>query len=480
MRKIFVVILLLLAVVISSAQTDTLSSNWTFRQVRTNIWHKATVPGVVHTDLIDNNIIEDPFFRLNERGVQWVDKEDWEYKTTFDLSSEMFARQNIELTFYGLDTYADVYLNDSLILKADNMFRTWTVNVKGVAKAKGNELRVYLHSPIKVDIPKFDALDFRYVSDNDQSANGGIFDKQVGVFARKAGYHYGWDWGPRLVTSGIWRPVVLSAWNDLKINNIRYIRENITDKNASLKVVAEVEATKSGTATMTVTTDELKQKWTAKVQLKQGKNTVEIPVSIRNPKLWWCNGLGEPNLYHFTTSISLGSTTVSDSENIGLRDIKILREKDEFGTSYTVQINGVKAFMKGANYIPQHSFLTEVTDSMYERTILDAVNANMNMLRVWGGGIYENDIFYDLCDKYGILVWQDFMFACSFYPTEGEMLESVRQEAIDNVIRLRNHPCIALWCGNNECQAAWYGWGYKSRYDAMGRGISELIMKQYT
>lgn len=469
-----------MAVVVSSAQTDTLSSNWTFRQVRTNIWHKATVPGVVHTDLIANNIIEDPFFRLNERAVQWVDKEDWEYKTTFDLSSEMFNRQNIELTFYGLDTYADVYLNDSLILKADNMFRTWTVNVNGVAKAKGNELRVYLHSSIKVDIPKFDALDFRYVSDNDQSANGGIFDKQVGIFARKAGYHYGWDWGPRLVTSGIWRPIVVKAWDDLKINNVRYIQENISVKNASLKLVAEVEATKAGAATMTVSADGLSQKWTAKAQLKEGVNTIEIPVSIRNPKLWWCNGLGEPNLYHFTASVSLDGTTDSRSENIGLRDIKVLREKDEFGTSYTVQINGVKAFMKGANYIPQHSFLTEVTDSMYERTILDAVNANMNMLRVWGGGIYENDIFYDLCDKYGILVWQDFMFACSFYPTEGEMLENVRQEAIDNVVRLRNHPCIALWCGNNECQAAWYGWGYKSRYDAMGRGISELIMKQYT
>ena len=175
-RLIFIAILAITAIT-ASAQTDTLSSNWTFRQVRTNIWHKATVPGVVHTDLIANNIIEDPFFRLNERGVQWVDKEDWEYKTTFDISSEMLGRQNIELTFYGLDTYADVYLNDSLILKADNMFRTWTVNVKGIAKDKGNELRVYLHSPIKVDIPKFDALDFQYASDNDQSANGGIFDK---------------------------------------------------------------------------------------------------------------------------------------------------------------------------------------------------------------------------------------------------------------------------------------------------------------
>lgn len=478
-NRIVLFALAMLMVFSSAAQIDTISEGWTFRQVRLGIWYPAIVPGLVHTDLIDNGIIEDPFFRLNERSVQWVDKEDWEYKTYFDAAG-IADRQNIELTFNGIDTYADVYLNDSLILKADNMFRTWTADVKGILKERGNELRVYLHSPLKVDIPKFDALPFRYVSDNDQSANGGVFDKQVGIFARKAGYHYGWDWGPRLVTSGIWRPVVLRGWDDVLIRNVRYVQESITDKKASLKVVAEVEATKSGIATMTITADGLSQKWTATVQLNKGANTVEIPVSIRNPKLWWCNGLGDPNLYCFTACISLDGTTDSRSENIGLRDIKVLRDKDESGTSYTVQINGVKAFMKGANYIPQHSFLTEVTDSMYERTILDAVNANMNMLRVWGGGIYENDIFYDLCDKYGVLVWQDFMFACSFYPTEGEMLESVRQEAIDNVVRLRNHPCIALWCGNNECQAAWYGWGYKKRYDAMGNGISELIMKQYT
>lgn len=460
-------------------ESQDINSDWTFREVRRDIWHPATVPGVVHTDLIDNEIIEDPFYRLNERGVQWVDKEDWEYKTTINVKDEIFGKQHIELVFEGLDTYADVYLNDSLILKADNMFRSWKTDVKNIIKKNNNELRVYFHSPIKVDIPKFDALDFQYESGNDQSENGGIFDKRVGVFARKAGYHYGWDWGPRLVTSGIWRPVHIDGWDEVKINNVRYIQKNITSKIAEIKAVAEFNAEKAGFATLEVSAEGISQKWSTKVPVVKGVNKVEVPVVIKNPKLWWSNGLGKPNLYKFTTSVSLNDNSDSKTENIGLRDLKIIREKDEFGTSYYVRLNGVNVFMKGANYIPQHSFLTEVTDSMYEKTILDAVNANMNMLRVWGGGIYENDIFYELCDKYGILVWQDFMFACSLYPTEGELLENIRQEAIENVIRLRNHACIALWCGNNECQAAWYGWGYKRAYDKLGKGISGKIWNQF-
>ncbi len=482
MKRISISILFFLIALISVSQTMELSQNWEFKQANTDIWRPATVPGVVHTDLIDNKIIEDPFFRLNERDIQWIDKEDWIYKTVFDTDAEMLEKQNISMIFYGLDTYADVYLNDKLILKADNMFRTWTADVKGILKEKQNKLRVYLHSPIKIDIPKFDALNFQYASDNDQSEIGGIGKKQVGIFARKAGYHYGWDWGPRLVTSGIWRPIVIEAWNDLKINNVRYIQENISAQKATLKAIVEINATTAGKTTINIKAKDKnnsKFNWTKTANLTKGINTIEIPIEINNPNLWWCNGLGTPHLYEFTTQIKQKNSTDSRTENIGLRDIKIIREKDEFGTTYYVRLNGENVFMKGANYIPQHSFLTEVTDSMYERTIADAVNANMNMLRVWGGGTYENDIFYDLCDKYGILVWQDFMFACSLYPTEGELLENVRLEAIDNVIRLRNHACIALWCGNNECQAAWYGWGYKRKYDKMGNGISDIIWKQF-
>lgn len=446
-----------------------IDSGWSFKQVRGNNWYPATVPGVVHTDLMDNDIIEDPFYRLNERGVQWVDKEDWEYKTTLNVAPDVFDKDHIELDFKGLDTYADVYLNDSCILKTNNMFREWTVEVKNLLKKEGNQLRIYFHSPIKVDMPKFDALKYPLEAGNDQSENGGVFDKKVSVFARKAGYHYGWDWGPRLVTSGIWRPVYLIGWNDARIENVQYIQEKVTAKRADIKTRAEVIADKEGEATLTLQAEGIKDSWTKTVPVKKGTNLIEIDLVVKNPKLWWTNGLGEAHLYPFTATLTMnGKTADTQTTNLGIRSLKVIYAKDADGHTFHFELNGKPLFAKGANYIPQDNFLPRVTPERYEKTILDAVNANMNMLRIWGGGIYENDIFYDLCDKYGILVWQDFMFACSTYPMNPEMLENIRQEAIENVVRLRNHPCIAIWCGNNEIHTAWFNWGWMQKYKKLG------------
>lgn len=424
-----------------------LNEGWQFRQARLSNWYPATVPGVVHTDLMNNGIIEDPYFRLNERGVQWIDKEDWVYESSFSLSDEFMNRQNIDLLFKGLDTYADVYLNDSLILKADNMFREWRVEVKSLVKSSGNILRIYFHSPLKVDIPKWDALPYHYSAGNDQSENGGVFNKKVSVFARKAGYHYGWDWGPRLVTSGIWRPVYVEAWNDARISNVFIRQHEVNEKKAVLTGQVEVVADKEMTDASVVLTDTDNGKVLARVKtsLKQGVNKVELPFVMKNPELWWSNGLGNPHLYTFETTLVVGKQTAdAHQDRVGVRSLKVIRKPDAHGTSFFFELNGRPVFMKGANYIPQDNFLPRVTEESYRRTIQDAADVHMNMLRVWGGGIYENDIFYDLCDEYGILVWQDFMFACSLYPAEGEWLENVRREAIDNVRRLRNHPCIAI------------------------------------
>ncbi|MDD4514592.1 glycoside hydrolase family 2 protein [Massilibacteroides sp.] len=455
-----------------------IDKGWTFKQERGNNWYPATVPGVVHTDLMDNKIIEDPFFRLNERGVQWIDKEDWIYKIQLNVSSELFDKDNIELDFKGLDTYADVYLNDSCILKANNMFREWRVDVKGLLKKADNELRIYFHSPIKMDIPKFDALNYVNEAGNDQSQNGGVFDKKVSVFARKAGYHYGWDWGPRLVTSGIWRPVYLEGWNNARIDNVHYIQEKVSAKRANIKVKAEVLADKAGEAVLTIKADGIKNGWTTKASLTKGVNLIEKDIVVNNPKLWWSNGLGEPHLYSFTTTVSFnGKEADSRTENLGIRELKVINEKDEFGHTFYFRLNGVNVFAKGANYIPQDNFLPRLTFKNYEKTILDAVNANMNMLRIWGGGIYEEDMFYELCDKYGILVWQDFMFACSTYPMNPEMLDNIRHEAKDNIIRLRNHPSIAIWCGNNESHTAWFNWGWMPKFKKLG--VLDEMRKDY-
>lgn len=480
-----IITLLLVAIQFSMMDAHPLQQfiheGWTFRQARGTNWYPATVPGVVHTDLLNNGLIEDPFYRLNERGVQWVDKEDWMYRTTFDVSPELLSKENIILRFDGLDTYADVTLNGKKILSADNMFREWQADVRSLLKLKDNQLEVYLHSPIKIAMPKWEAVPFRYRSSNDQSENGGLFDRKVGVFVRKAGYHFGWDWGPRLVTSGIWRPVTLEAWDDARINDVFYNQKAVTEREASIDVVVELLADKEVTAELKVVnrTDHRTENRKS-VRLIKGLNKVPVSFTMKKPKLWWTNGLGEPFLYDMAVTLYLNGTEVDVKEQkLGIRSLKVITAPDRYGESFYFELNGKPLFAKGSNYIPCDNFLPRVTDSIYDKTIRDAVAANMNMLRVWGGGIYENDLFYELCDEQGILVWQDFMFACSMFPAEGDLLENIRREAIDNVRRLRNHACIALWCGNNECLDAWFNWNWKPTYDRQNPAYSELIWKQF-
>lgn len=459
-----------------------LHEGWKFRQARLTNWYPATVPGVVHTDLLQNKIIEDPFFRLNERGLQWIDKEDWVYETCFTLAADMMRKENMELVFEGLDTYADVYLNDECILKADNMFRRWSIPVRQYIREENNILKVYFHSPVKIDVPKWDALPYQYPASNDQSENGGLFNKKISIFARKAGYHYGWDWGPRLVTSGIWRPVYIRAWSDLRINDVFIEQKEVGAGRAVIAGHVELDADKDMNGVLVTITDEVTGRvlgeWQA--DLKRGTNRVTVDFVLHKPKLWWSNGLGEPFLYRFRTDIIAGGELLdSKTERVGIRSLKVVHQPDKDGHTFYIELNGRPVFAKGANYIPLDNFLPRVTPENYKRTILDAAGVNMNMLRVWGGGIYENDVFYDLCDEHGIMIWQDFMFACSMYPAEGALLDNIHQEAVDNVKRLRNHACIALWCGNNECQDAWLGWGWKREIERQNKEYADKIWAQY-
>ena len=459
-----------------------LHEGWKFRQARLTNWYPATVPGVVHTDLLQNKIIEDPFFRLNERGLQWIDKEDWVYETCFTLAADMMRKENMELVFEGLDTYADVYLNDECILKADNMFRRWSIPVRQYIREENNILKVYFHSPVKIDVPKWDALPYQYPASNDQSENGGLFNKKISIFARKAGYHYGWDWGPRLVTSGIWRPVYIRAWSDLRINDVFIEQKEVGAGRAVIAGHVELDADKDMNGVLVTITDEVTGRvlgeWQA--DLKRGTNRVTVDFVLHKPKLWWSNGLGEPFLYRFRTDIIAGGELLdSKTERVGIRSLKVVHQPDKDGHTFYIELNGRPVFAKGANYIPSDNFLPRVTPENYKRTILDAAGVNMNMLRVWGGGIYENDVFYDLCDEHGIMIWQDFMFACSMYPAEGALLNNIHQEAVDNVKRLRNHACIALWCGNNECQDAWLGWGWKCEIERQNKEYADKIWAQY-
>lgn len=449
-----------------------LHDHWKFKAAGQERWLEAKVPGCVHADLFRNGEIPDPFYGTNERELQWIDKTDWEYTASFDVQPELFRAQQIEIVFSGLDTYADVYLNGAKIIAADNMFRTWRADVKALLRPADNTLYVHFRSPIQEDLPKLEKLGYALPATNDQSDVGGLGENKVSVFARKAPYHYGWDWGPRLVTSGIWRNVTLIGWNEVRMTDLFIEQQDIRSDLARLSAHVEVETSAAWEGELLIATEG--GAWRQTVAFAQpGIHQVAVPLTIEQPRLWWSAGLGTPHRYTFEAVLmnGEGQARASRSATTGLRSVKLVTKPDEHGATFYIELNGVPLFCKGANHIPNDSFVTEVSDERYRHEVASAAESNMNMLRVWGGGIYEQDVFYDLCDEYGILVWQDFMFACSMYPGDEHFLENVRIEAEENIKRLRNHPCIALWCGNNEIDTAWShydenaGWGgWKAEY----------------
>jgi len=485
-RIFFILVLVILTFCVSNEIDPNLvlekeiSENWLFSQVEKNEWLPAAVPGTVHTDLLANEIIEDPFYRLNEHDVQWIDKVKWEYKTTFIVEKEILQKDRVELDFKGLDTYADILLNGKKILETDNMFREWQIEVKETLMPGENELSIIFRSPITEGIKKYDAQGYEIpVSDNDLAKIGQVEgEKKVSIYTRKAGYHFGWDWGPRLVTSGIWRPVMIRAWDAAKIENLQIVQNSVEEEKATFSAVIEIEAEKKAKAKLSIHNE---QAVLAKdeIQLKKGLQKITVDFEIKNPKLWWTNGLGEQHLYNISAQLDIKGQKVKEETRIGIRTLELVREKDDDGTSFYFKLNGHPVFMKGANYIPNDVFLPRVTEENYRTVVESAKNANNNMLRVWGGGVYEEDIFYDLCDENGILVWQDFMFACAMFPGDEAFLENVRHEAIDNVKRLRNHPSIALWCGNNEILAAWKGWGWERAERAKNKENADKIWQAY-
>lgn len=449
-----------------------LEENWTFNMEGSKQVYKATVPGTVHTDLLSARAIPEPFFRENEKLCQWVDKKNWVYKTKFYVDSADLAYSAAYIHFKGLDTYAEVKLNGKPILTANNMFRSWKAHVKKELVKGENTLEIRFVSPVEIGLKKLDKFGYALPADNDQSVVGGLGDKKISVFTRKAPYHYGWDWGPRLVTSGIWRPVELCFIDKAEICDVYIDQKSVSSEEAQIYALVNLDNYQAGQYKLEISDGETGEKYaTEKFDLHPDDTTVSLGFTINKPRLWWPNGYGRQNLYRFkATLFSNGKVADTKSTTTGLREIKVIREADSAGKSFYFEVNGTPVFAKGANYIPGDNFLTRVDTAKYEYLVKSAANANMNMLRVWGGGIYENDFFYELCDKYGILIWQDFMFACSMYPGNNYFIENVRLEAIENIVRLRNYACLALWCGNNEIDIAWCnanencGWGWKQKY----------------
>ncbi|RAJ74006.1 beta-mannosidase [Chitinophaga dinghuensis] len=461
------------------SQQIVMDRGWEFARADEQIWRSATVPGTVHTDLMAHQLIPDPFKGANEKAVQWVDKKDWLYRCSFEVSAEMLQKDMLELEFNGLDTYARVYLNNQLILTTNNMFIPWKADVKKYLHPGKNQLQITLESPIKHDMPLFLKDSLIYPAGNDVS------DIPLSVYARKAPYHYGWDWGPRLVTSGIWRPVTLHAWNKATIRDIAF-QQDIKPGVAVVKNTITVEAAVAGSYKLNVTAV-LNRKnvvgITVPAILKKGINEINVPLTIKQPQLWWPNGMGAQNLYQIKVKLFNDQQDVAFTEkNVGLRTIEVINKPDSLGESFYVKVNGRPVFMKGANYIPQDNFLPRVTKEKYAQLFNDMQESHFNMVRVWGGGIYEDDQFYDLADATGILVWQDFMYACTLYPWDQAFLENAAKEAASNINRLKHHAALALWCGNNEVAVAIKNWGWQngyaytnSQYDHMIEGYNKLF-----
>jgi beta-mannosidase len=449
-----------------------LELKWEFRQKGKADWHKASVPGTVHTDLFTNGMIADPFYGSNEKELQWIENEDWEYRSVFEADSVILSFKRVELTFEGLDTYAKVYVNDSLVLVADNMFRTWQPDVRRLLHKGQNTLYLLFESAVKEG--KHKATELPYTLPEGER-----------VFSRKAQYHYGWDWGPRFVTCGIWKPLSLVMWNDIKIESVNYRIRELNSSLARVDLIFRTHCNNPGRynfeCVYATGSFERSPAVTFKTKfLRSGLNSDTVECVIKDPKLWWCNGMGQQPLYTMKYTVKNDDRRIAQGGafTLGIRTVELVTKPDSAGAAFYFKVNGVPVFMKGANYIPQDNFLSRVTGDFNEEIVHAAKRANMNMLRVWGGGTYASDEFYAACDKAGILVWQDLMFACAMYPVDKAFVENVKAEVKQQALRISQHPCLALWCGNNECDEGWKNWGWQKQF-RYSKKDSLVIWKNY-
>jgi len=457
-----------LLIILKKVEKISLNGEWKLSDKERLINIPAEVPGSVFEALIKDNVIDDPFYGLREHEISWVYEAEWTYETKFDLEPSFLEHENILLYCYGLDTISNVILNEEHLGFTNNMFIRYDFNVKPILKSKDNRILIKFKSPtVKAREEK---------EKNSINLNTGYAAIPGVPYLRKAQYSFGWDWGPKLPDIGIWQSIELIGSDNLRIDSV-YITQklqynkdfnNITDLG-EITGIGVMSADLSIKINLLSDLQEIDLKqYTIRVNLKAPDGTVfthdkplhslipTVEFNIEYPYLWWTHDLGTPNLYDLTVSIRNKFTIDIFKQKIGIRDIQLIQKPDKWGETFFFLLNGVPIFAKGANWIPIDSFIPRgKRRGLYESNLINAKEANMNMIRVWGGGIYEDDQFYDLCDELGILVWQDFPFACAVYPHKEEFIENLKIEAIQNIKRLRNHPSLALWCGNNEVEWLW-------------------------
>lgn len=450
-----------------------LCGNWNFRCLNKNQFSNQTflgsVPGSLTLDLLNLKKIPDPFWRENEQEVSKLSDYDWEYFRDFTLDSHIFLQENIDLVFEGLDTLCDIWLNNQKVAQTSDMHRTFIFNVKPLLSEGLNTIRLVFKSPTEYMLAAYKA----------QALVGGTGGQFKGFnYLRKAHSMSGWDWGPVLPDMGIWKPVYLETWSSAKIDEV-YIsqthtkNEHGTDVRVSAQITIEHEAQIKKALFAHCTLTDPDGKGIKKVEQvrnfdNSGKSTLTLNLDVQDAHLWWPNKLGKQSLYHLSVSISEHESIdeILDIQHytIGLRTLTVVQEKDEWGSSFAITVNGQSFFAMGADYVPEDSLLGRNTYEKTERLIKSAAQANHNCIRVWGGANYPHDYFYELCDTYGLVIWHDHMMACGVYELSTEFRENILAEIRDNVKRIRHHASLGLWCGNNEQEEAWCSWGWSEQF----------------
>jgi len=429
---------------------QTLNGNWKMRELTENHWLDATIPGSVMSTLLHHNLIGDPSWRLNEYEARELFRKDYEFRKEFTVTKDLIDLSKVELICNGLDTLAEIYINDILLAKADNMHRTWRYDCKSLLNQGENQIRIIFRAPITY-MENYEPAENKQIT---YLANGAMRGNQ---YIRKAHCMFGWDWGAQVPDAGIWRDIELIGYRDGRIEDVEIIQHHHKNGvelefNTKLELLTEEKYLVEYTLTSPqgVTT-------TYPIEVEEEENHHSI--TVEDPELWWPSGYGEQPLYQLTVALKKHKE-ISDSKDftLGLRTLTISQEKDQWGSEFAFKINGVKIFAKGADYIPEDLVYSRITRERTEHLIRSCVRANYNCLRVWGGGYYPSEDFYDLCDRYGLIVWQDLMYACNVYDLTKEFEENIIEETKDNVRRIRHHASLGLWCGNNELESAWMHW----------------------
>lgn len=433
-----------------------LNGDWIVRENGAGAGIPAAVPGCIHTDLLRQGLIPDPHYRDNEKqAVSWVAERDWVYTRSFELDPGVLENESVRLRCEGLDTLATIFVNDTVVGRANNFHRVWEFDLKPALRAGTNHIRVHFASIL----PFIEKMDAEERPMPVWKQPGGDHRYQ---WIRKPAMHFGWDWGPCLMTAGIFRDLSIVAFSGARIEDVR-VEQTHSDGQVELAIDLQFEGDALAEASLA---------FDGRV-LASGTT-----MTIENPRLWWPSGMGAQPLYDLEVLLKDrdGQELDRRTMRIGLRTLELVCEDDAEGQGMAFQVNGVSFFAKGACWIPADSFLDRVTPDIYRQRLADAAAANMNMIRVWGGGYYEQDGFYDVCDELGLVVWQDFMFACAGYPAHDEaFLANVKAEAIDNIQRLRHHSCIALWCGNNELEL-----GHQMGMNLVGDEPGKMPWKDYS